>query len=156
MAVARLSLFFGLALAACSGAGSPSAAPASTPPAAVLSTSGSTDTEPYTFVIQFDGDVTITQDGQTRTGVATESSTSQFYTDINANLPVASISAGADCAKSASFGTTTTITYEASTSADVSCPNSSAAKQIWNDIEVLEGQFAPYSDSTITPAARTR
>ena len=154
-AVLRLGLGGGFALAlalgAC-GSGGGSIAPGGTPPPATFNTSGSTNSKPFTFVIQFDGTVSITQDGQTQTSVASTSSTSRFYEDVDANLPVSNL-ATTICAKSASFGTATTITYRGSTSGDISCSNSPAASQIWNDIQALESQFAS-TISTLSPAAQ--
>jgi hypothetical protein len=91
-------------------------------------------------VIQPDGGFALTIAGQTSTGMLTAASTSQFYADIDANLPVSNIPIG-NCAKSASFGTATSVAYDGSTSGDLSCPNSAPATQIWNDVEALEAQL---------------
>jgi hypothetical protein len=64
----------------------------------------------------------------------------QFFTDLNANVPLSNVQTLASCEKSSSFGTTTMLTYDSSTSGDVSCPPSttSPAQTLWNDARTIE------------------
>jgi hypothetical protein len=158
--------FFALFLAACSGGGggggtspSPTATPtptASPTPApcptstttgsgVLICKSASTNTQGYYILLQTTGAASITESGNTTSGTASSSATSQLFGDLNANTPVVDIKTYAPCTKSASFGTTTTVTYEGYTTGDISCPSGNASPapvdMIYSDVENVESSL---------------
>ena len=143
------------ATAACSGGGggggggTPST-PAPTFSPATINDSGSTNTDKFSIVVNANDAVAITQTSHTtqqvttRNGTATGASVTQLYADLNANLPVSSLATTTSCQKSTSFGTYTTVTYDGSSSQDISCPNSTATQNVFTDVRNIENQFTPY------------
>ncbi len=155
------ALILTLATAACGGGGGggggaptavPTAVPTPTPapspsptpkptlgPSATISDSGSTNRAAFTIVMQTDGTAQVTQKNATRSGTVSASTTNTFFSDLNANLPVSKLPISSMCTKSSSFGSTTTITYQAATTGDVSCPpTGSSTATVFNDVQQIE------------------
>jgi hypothetical protein len=143
---------FGLSaifLASCSGGGSsgptspaPTPSPSPTLASATITKSASTNTQGYTITLLSSGAATITVGSNPATsGTASSSVTSQFFGDLNANTPVADITTYGPCTKSASFGSTTTVTYAGYTTGDISCPAPSSpapVTTIYTDVQNVE------------------
>ena len=139
-------------LAACSGGNAPSPfAPrskptptsAATPGPVLVSVSASTNTSAYTILLQQSDSATYTQSGgQAEPATVPAADATQFFNDLNANTPVSGVQTLTACVKSASFGTTTTLVYEGSTSGDISCPPEappvSPAQTLWTDAVKIE------------------
>jgi len=162
---------FGLSalfLAACSGGGgggggtttptptatptaSPSPAPCptndNTSSAVLICQSSATNVKGFSVLLQTSGSATITftgEDGSTSSGTASASSTSQLFSDLNANTPVVNIQTYGPCTKSASFGTSTTVTYQGYTTGDISCPAPSSpapVTTIYTDVQNVESSL---------------
>jgi hypothetical protein len=164
---------FGLSalfLAACSGGGSsgptapsaPTASPTASPTPAPCPTntnvgsgvlicqSSATNVKGYSVLLQTSGAATIVEGDQTTTGTASSSTTSQLFSDLNANAPVTNIQTYGPCTKSASFGTSTTVTYLTNgteyTSGDISCPAPSSSPPapvttIYTDVQNVESSL---------------
>lgn len=141
---------------ACSGGGSsggdttpkPTATPTASPtPAstapATISVSSSTNTAAYTIVLQTSGSAVATQNGVSTSGTVTSSVTAQFFADLAQNSPIDNVQTNNGCTKSASYGTTTQLTYMGYTTGDISCPPTatSPAQTLYTDAENVEKQL---------------
>ncbi len=159
----RIGILGGLTLAAsllgaCSGGGSsspartatpsPSPTGSPTPGPVTISDGGSTNRKAFSIVINFDDTTTVTQDGATRNATPTASSVSQLYNDILANVPLSNVATLNGCTKSASYGSTTSLTYAGSSTQDISCPPSttSPAQTLFNDVEAIESEVGPFNN----------
>jgi hypothetical protein len=106
-----------------------------------IAVSESSNTQAYTIVLQTNASATYTLGGANpQSTTVPTADAAQFFSDLNANVPLSNVQTGAACVKSASFGTTTILTYEGSSSGDVSCPPSttSPAQTLWNDARTIE------------------
>lgn len=101
-----------------------------------ITNSGSTNTPGYTLVIYSDGSGSLnyTRKGQTHFGTYQDKTfpagtfaTQQLHTVLQAVGDVSKIP-HRGCLKSASFGTSTTITYQGKTSSDLTCLGSQDAR----------------------------
>jgi hypothetical protein len=164
-------VFSSALLAACSGGGgggapapdppghdptaTPTATPASSPGpcpapsptganAALVAVSASTNAHAFAIVLQNNGSACLSQDGIYAMATASGLDSAQFFSDLNANSPLANVATDAGCPKSVSFGTTTELTYEGSTSGDVSCAPSPAspAASLYNDTLKIENDIS--------------
>jgi hypothetical protein len=87
---------------------------------ATITSTGSTNTLPYTLT------VTMAVDGSVTPAALPPSLAVTLFADLDAANPVSSLPQEF-CAKSASFGTSTYIQYRGSTSPDLQCQSGSAA-----------------------------
>jgi hypothetical protein len=112
-ALLRAALFGGLAFAALGGA-----APLEN---AVIANSGSTNSLAYKITVSSDGSATlaVAQD-PAKNFTVPAATTTRFFADLAAARK--GNAASVACMKSASFGTTTKITWQGWTSADLDCP----------------------------------
>ncbi len=119
----RATLFAALAIGSCMAAAPPDTA--------VIVNSGSTNSYGYTIQVSSEGKGTVTL--QERGGVAARAAkpftvpaaaAAQFFADLAAARKANVTSA--PCMKSASFGTSTHITWQGWTSPDLSCPPTGA------------------------------
>jgi len=144
----RAALLLVTALAGCGGGGGGGGTPGPTPaatstatlgPSATISDSGSTNRKAFTIIVQTDGSASVSQNNANRTGTISVSLANQFFSDLRANVPVSKYPISPTCSKSASFGSTTTIAYQGSTSGDVSCPpTNSSTSIVYNDVQQIE------------------
>ena len=119
----------------------PPSSPPVPPGAAVIRNSGSTNSAAYTLVIAPDGAATFGgDDGYTRKTVAA-AQTRWLFSRLAAAGPLESLGLQ-HCMKSASFGTSTTITWNGSTSGDVSCSADPASRELMRTITVIAAQLA--------------
>jgi len=153
---AAIVMLFAASLVACSGGSSsnpvthvtaptpsptPSPTPAPSGSGVTIAVSASTNTQAYTIVLQTNASAAYTlSGGSPQTSTVPSADAAQFFTDLNANVPLSNVQTNGGCAKSASFGTTTILTYEGSSTGDVSCPPSttSPAQTLWNDARTIE------------------
>jgi hypothetical protein len=122
--------------------------PASTAPA-TISVSASTNTHAYTIVLQTTGSAVVTQNNVTTSNKTVPLSvTDQFFNDLAANSPIDDVQTDNGCTKSASYGTTTMITYMGYTTGDVSCPptSTSPAQTLYTDAENVESYLGPFDN----------
>ncbi|MBU6428590.1 MAG: hypothetical protein KGR26_06255 [Cyanobacteria bacterium REEB65] len=103
---------------------------------AVISNSGSTHTTGYRILVSPDGTATY----QTPTGSGSMKLPGNLATALFADLKAAgqlSALPVGQCAKSASFGTTTTVQLGGQTTPDLSCPGNAAAMVISQDVQQI-------------------
>jgi len=151
-------MLFGASLVACSGGSTtpvthvtsptPSPSPMQSPTPApsgggvTIAVSASTNTQAYTIVLETNAGATYTvSGGSPQTSTVPSADAAQFFSDLNANAPMSNVQTVANCAKSASFGTKTILTYEGSSTGDVSCPPMTAtspALTLWTDARKIE------------------
>ena len=111
------------------------------PGAAVIANSGSTNSAGYTLVIAPDGSATVRQyEGFTQKTVA-GAQTHWLFGRLRAAGPLDSLGLE-HCIKSASFGTSTRITWNGTTSGDVSCSADPASRELVRTINVIVTQLA--------------
>lgn len=109
--------------------------------AAVIVDSGSTNTPGYRLVIQASGSAGWSVSRRRNspacsrnTGKLTSLLTQKFFRDLQTLMPLSKLTVS-PCAKSASFGSTLHVTYEGSTSPDLSCPaGGNEAGELLNDL----------------------
>ncbi len=156
-------------LAACSGGGggtpgpsattaptaTPTASPSPSPAPCPTSTntgsgvlicqSSATNVKGYYVLLQTSGAAMVSLDGSpTTSATASASYTAQLFSDLNANTPVVDVTTYGPCTKSASFGTSTTVTYEGYTTGDISCPAPSSpapVTTIYTDVQNVESSL---------------
>ena len=120
------------------------------PGAAVVRNSGSTNSAGYTLAIAPDGRATLRQyDGLANKTVAA-AQTRWLFSRLKAAGPLDSLGIE-HCMKSASFGTSTTITWNGTTSGDVSCSADPASRELVRTINVIVTQLD--ISTFATPAA---
>ena len=136
IATVALVVLLAQVVPAATAAASPIATPVTTvatpmptappPDAAVIRTSGSTNTAPYEIVVVPSGDATIVQSrSETHVRLASPQTRWLFYRLARA-APLDTFPAG-HCMKSASFGTSTTLDWNGHHSPDLSCPGGDPA-----------------------------
>ena len=106
----------------------PSESPAnSTKLLAKINESGSTNTAPYSISINEDGSGIVAVEGKPTKSFAAGTADAQTLKNLLGQIPDISLVTTGICAKYASFGSETTITYNGKTSGDISCaiPNGS-------------------------------
>jgi len=134
---------------------SPAPAPSSLPAtSAVIANSGSTNTAGYRIVVATDGRAQITQGTTTRSLTIPAALATQFYTDLAAAGPLDAMPARS-CMKSASFGTTTVVTYAEKTSPDLQCSaQGDAAKALAADVRAITTAVNPVTRRRLQPVLR--
>lgn len=112
----RALLVFSMALAFGGGAG------AAGLDDAVITVSGSTNTQPYTISVSSDGSATVMVAGASTAKHVTvpAAATARFFADLQAARK--GNAASVPCMKSVSFGTTTHVTWQGWVSPDLDCP----------------------------------
>ncbi len=86
----------------------------------VIQNSGSTNTSPYTITINTDGSGTLSVNNMASNQFS--AGTFGYQTLVSDIQAVPSLGFSSSCMKSASFGTTVTVTFNGQTSGDISCP----------------------------------
>ncbi|HYZ15883.1 MAG TPA: hypothetical protein VE591_05760 [Candidatus Acidoferrum sp.] len=104
---------------------------------ALIANSGSTNTAGYTLRVYADGTTELLQADIPQHKRLARTLVDRFFADLRAAGPLNALP-HTFCMKSASFGTTTTISYRGKTSPDVSCPGRSvAARTLASDASAL-------------------
>ena len=119
----------------------PPSSPPIPPGAAIIRNSGSTNSAGYTLVIAPDGAATVGgYEGYTRKTVAGVQ-TRWLFARLGDAGPLDSLGLE-HCIKSASFGTSTRITWQGTTSGDISCTADPTSRELTRTIEVIVKQLA--------------
>lgn len=122
------------------------------PGEALIVNSGSTNTAGYTLRIYADGTTALLQANIPQHKRIARALVDHFFADLRAAGPLDALPS-TFCMKSASFGTTMTISYRGKTSPDVSCPGRSvSARALATDagaladaagVSILAPRYAP-------------
>jgi hypothetical protein len=122
------------AIAATAPAASPSPAPSPTNPAgsvadggALISNSGSTNTLPYTIALRPDGSAVVTVGAATRRQSVPRADAAELFAELRDAMPLGGLT-HAHCMRSASFGTSTTVTFGGEATPDLNCPGDPASR----------------------------
>lgn len=107
--------------------------------------SGSTNAAAFDIAVRGDGVARITANGATREIRIDAKVAQQFLADAKAVKGIAG--QPAQCMKSASFGSVSTVTYHGWHSADLNCPVSGGLVKLASDVNVITGLVS-------TPARR--
>jgi hypothetical protein len=122
--------------------------------AGVITNSGSTNTYGYTILVGSDGSASYTSGAGRGNGVIAADLSQRFFSDLSAAKPLSALPA-AHCAKSASFGTTTTVTQGGDTSPDLQCPGDPRTQALADDVtkiaQSLGVQGTPRSSGSPPP-----
>ncbi len=89
---------------------------------AIIRNSGSTNTSGYTITVWSDATGSVDVAGKTSTFVLQRDLDARFFTDVHAATASTDAVPEHHCMKSASFGTRTTVQWQAWTSPDLQCP----------------------------------
>jgi hypothetical protein len=104
---------------------------------ALIANSGSTNTAGYTLRVYADGTTALLQADIPQHKRVARTLVDRFFADLRAAGPLDALPR-TFCMKSASFGTTTTISYRGKISSDMSCPGRSvAARKLASDASAL-------------------
>jgi len=95
--------------------------------------SGSTNSSRYTINVMPNGSATYDDGNSTKQVVLDSGLTQKLFMDVQLALPFVQMELG-HCAKSASFGTKTTVTYNGDLSPDISCAGDSKSTEIYQDV----------------------
>jgi hypothetical protein len=120
----RATILAGLAILACVAAAARDSA--------VIVNSGSTNTLGYSITVWSDGKATVSLQprggapGTPKPFTVPTTTTTRFFSDLAAARK-ANVSSGGPCMKSASFGTSTHITWQGWVSPDLDCPPSGSS-----------------------------
>jgi hypothetical protein len=90
---------------------------------ALIVNSGSTNFEGFTLILREDGEAKLEQGNSTFQKYLPQTFTTRLFADLRAAGALDALPQS-QCMKSASFGTTTRISYRGKTSPDISCPSS--------------------------------
>lgn len=109
--------------------------------AAIIVNSGSTNTMPWRIVVRPDRSASLSVGMAAASAKQLNAATvATFFKDLGAAGSFTSLHAE-PCMKSASFGTTTHITYKGSTSPDLSCTFSDAASKLSKDVAAIRQEI---------------
>lgn len=127
--------------------------PATFPPmpagAAVIRNSGSTNSAGYTVILAPDGSATVRQyDGFAQKLVGAPQ-THWLFLKLRQAAPLATLG-NARCVKSVSFGSSTTVSWNDSTSGDLSCGGDPRSRELARTIGVIVREL----DISLVPRAR--
>lgn len=89
---------------------------------ALIVNSGSTNAEGFSLILAEDGEAKLKQGNSTSQKYLPQTVTTRLFADLRAAGALDALPQSR-CMKSASFGTTTRISYRGKTSPDVSCPS---------------------------------
>jgi hypothetical protein len=114
---------------------------------AVIKDTGSTNRRPFQITIRKSGEVTFASKGQRplserHRGTVPPDLAKQFFTDLEASMPLSRLPRENNCMKSVSFGSSTYITYRGETSPDIQCLPKKF-KKLLNDYEAIRNSLAP-------------
>ena len=132
----------------------PSATPTAAQSSAVIKDSGSTNTFGYTILLQSGGSATYSTGNGLGSGKVDEALAQKLFNDLAAAGALSGLAAG-QCAKSASFGTTTTISFDGQTSPDLQCAGDAKGLALYDDVKgvasALNVQNVPRSSGSTPP-----
>lgn len=103
---------------------------------AVIVNSGSTNTIGYRIYVSPSGQVNYVDGEGSGKGKLSDKLTKRFFKHLNAAQPLSSLSVGS-CVKSASFGTTTTVSIGSERSQDISCPGDDQSENLDSDVNAI-------------------
>jgi hypothetical protein len=115
-------------------------APRIAPEAITIHNSGSTNFSAYTLVVHQDGAVDVTVQGATTSKTLAAPQTKWLFDRVRAATPLDTM-ARSGCMKSASFGTSTTVSYGGTTSPDVTCGGDAVLREIARTVGVIVTQL---------------
>ncbi|WP_392534245.1 hypothetical protein [Nostoc sp. C117] len=101
---------------------------------AVIVNSGSTNTIGYRIYVSPSGEVNYVDGKGSNQGKLSKKLTKKFFRDVKFAEPLSNLAVRQDCAKSVSFGTSTTINLGGQQSPDISCPGDAKAQRLDNDV----------------------
>ncbi|MEH2162851.1 MAG: hypothetical protein V7K38_17940 [Nostoc sp.] len=97
---------------------------------AIIVNSGSTNTIGYRIYVSPTGEVHYVDGKGSNQGKLSHKLTEKFLGDVKIAEPLSNLPVKLGCAKSVSFGTTTTIKLAEQQSKDISCPGNGKAQQL--------------------------
>ena len=122
----------------------PATAPRMLPPMrstdAMIRNSGSTNAAGFTIVVHPDATVDMINDGELSHATAGHAQVRWLFQKLRAAAPLDAMSAGR-CMKSASFGSSTTITYDGKTSPDLTCGGDAMSRELERTAGVIATQL---------------
>ncbi|MHC5828599.1 MAG: hypothetical protein ACYT04_75045, partial [Nostoc sp.] len=101
---------------------------------AIIVNSGSTNTIGYRIYVSPSGEVNYVDGKGSNQGKLSHKLTEKFFRDIKIAEPLSNLPVKLGCAKSVSFGTTTSIRLAVEQSQDISCPGNGKAQRLDNDV----------------------
>ena len=104
--------------------------------ALLIVNSGSTNMAGYRIEVLPNGNMAYGSGATIRSGTLPAAVTQKLFGDVRAAVPFAQL-ALKPCPKSASFGSTTVLTYKNETSTDISCPGSPKAATLYADVQTV-------------------
>ena len=114
----------------------PATFPPVPPDAAVIENSGSTNAAGYTIVISPDGNAVVRQYDSFQRKVAGAPQTRWLFLKLREAAPLDSL-ATVHCLKSASFGSSTTVSWNDRSTADLSCGGDPLSRELMRTIGVI-------------------
>lgn len=122
----------------------PATAPRMLPPmrptGAMIRNSGSTNAAGYTILVHPDATVDMTVDGESTHAAVGLAQARWLFLKLRAAGPLDEMTGGR-CMKSASFGSSTTITYDGKTSPDLSCGGDAMSRELDRTANVIATQL---------------
>ncbi len=110
------------------------------PDAAVIRNSGSTNTAGYIIAISPDGRTLIRQNGETTNATLARPQTNWLLAKLRGFAPLDALPLG-HCMRSASFGSSTTISYGGVTTPDLGCAVSDQERELARTVGVIVAQL---------------
>jgi hypothetical protein len=102
----------------------------------IIVNSGSTNMAGYRMEVLPNGNMAYASGGNIRSAALPAALTRKLFSDARAALPFAQMGLK-PCMKSASFGSTTVLTYKNETSTDISCPGGPKAAALYGDVQAV-------------------
>jgi hypothetical protein len=108
---------------------------------ALIRNSGSTNTLPYTISVKPDGSAVVTVGANAPEDRRLPlDQTQALFAELRAAMPLDVLTHG-HCMRSASFGTTTTVTFGGVTTPDLSCAPDPAARDLAGSVVKIVGEL---------------
>ncbi len=98
--------------------------------------SGSTNMAGYRIEVLPNGNMAYASGTSITSGTLPAAVTQKLFGDVRAAVPFAQLGLK-PCPKSASFGSTTVLTYKNQTTPDISCPGSAKAGVLYADVQTV-------------------
>jgi hypothetical protein len=107
----------------------------------VIRNSGSTNTQPYTIAITADGNAVVTVgSGTPEVHRLPAGQAAVLFDELRAAAPLDALAHG-HCMRSASFGTTTTVTFGGATTPDLSCAPGPGAQDLAKTVSEISREL---------------
>jgi hypothetical protein len=125
-------------------------APRLTPGTITIRNTGSTNFAGYTIAVHPSGDADVTVGGVTTPATLPVAQTKWLFQKVRGATPLDQLPGGS-CLKSASFGSSTTISYGGATSPDITCGADPVVRELARTVSVIVTRLGVHPQRPLRP-----